>query len=142
MSENTSLSIGFIILVGTFLIALFKFFKEYKKSIVEDAEKREHEKREEEMRREQEKREEAEKREQSYNDIKTAFVQSLNSVNESVLKLNFKTDQICNTTNETRTDLKSMKNDIEEVKSKQIRNEMQIEALWRKVDELNGLLND
>ena len=52
---------------------------------------------------------------------------------ENRVKVNVKLDQICQTTNETRTDIKSIKSEIDEIKKVQIMHSMQIEELQKKV---------
>lgn len=57
---------------------------------------------------------------------------------EQDIKVNMKLDEICRTTNETRSDIKSMKNEIKDVREEQIKQKMQIEALWKDVDVLKS----
>lgn len=57
---------------------------------------------------------------------------------ENTVRVNLKLDEICRTTNETRADIKSMRNDINDIQEEQIKQKMQIEALWKEVDVLNG----
>lgn len=52
---------------------------------------------------------------------------------ENIVKINMKLDEICRTTNETRSDIKSMKNDIRDVQEEQIKQKVRIDALWEKM---------
>lgn len=67
---------------------------------------------------------------------------TLEDIKESILKLNFKSDQICSTTNETRTDIKSIKKDVDSVREDLIIQKQEVKALWRRVDEINKLLKN
>ena len=57
---------------------------------------------------------------------------------ENTVKINMKLDEICRTTNETRSDIKSMKNDIRDIQEEQIKQKMQLDALWKEVDALKA----
>ena len=39
----------------------------------------------------------------------------MNGIRESLLKVNMKLDQVCSTTNETRTDIKSLNKDMQDI---------------------------
>lgn len=51
---------------------------------------------------------------------------------ENRVKVNVKLDQICQTTNETRTDIKSVRNEIDELKRIQAIHSVKIEELYKK----------
>lgn len=53
-----------------------------------------------------------------------------------LIKANVKLEQICATTSETRADIKSMNNQIERINETQIKQGMEIKALWKRVDQL------
>lgn len=53
-----------------------------------------------------------------------------------LIKANVKLEQICATTSETRADIKSMNNQIEKINETQIKQGMEIKALWKRVDQL------
>ena len=55
---------------------------------------------------------------------------------EQNIKMNLKLDQICSTTNETRSDIKSINTQIKDIVEKQIRQEQEIKAIWKRIDEL------
>ena len=110
MNSDSTITISLIIAIVGCLIGVYGFFQSYKKSIKQDDEELD-----------------------KHFDVLNS---SINSLNESVLKLNFKTDQICSTTNETRTDLKAMKNDIDNLRETQVKHGMNINAMWKLIDEL------
>ncbi|MBQ0079708.1 MAG: hypothetical protein KBS66_07465 [Eubacterium sp.] len=58
------------------------------------------------------------------------------SLKEGILKCNLKLDQICSTTNETRSDIKSMNNKIQDIDSRVLILENDAKAMWRRIDEL------
>lgn len=53
---------------------------------------------------------------------------TLTSIKEGLLKANMKLDQVCATTNETRSDIKSVKNDITELDRRVVALETQVHA--------------
>lgn len=55
---------------------------------------------------------------------------------EQLLKANMKLDQICSTTNETRADIKAINNQIKDITEEQIKQRLEIKAIWKKIDEL------
>lgn len=57
--------------------------------------------------------------------------QELSGIKESILKANMKLDQVCATTNETRSDIKSMNRDIAEI-------ERRVSLLENKVEAMKG----
>lgn len=53
---------------------------------------------------------------------------------ENTVTVNLKLDEICRTTNDIRSDIKSVKNDIKDIQQEQIRQKLQIELLWKDVN--------
>lgn len=64
----------------------------------------------------------------------------IKSDNEGLLKANMKLDQICATTNETRSDIKSINSQIKDITEEQIKQRMEISTMWKRVDELKEKL--
>lgn len=62
--------------------------------------------------------------------------QKIESIKESLLKANLKLDQVCATTNETRSDIKSMKDDMSKVEKRVTVLEENVKAAWLRIDEL------
>lgn len=62
----------------------------------------------------------------------------IKSDNEALIKANMKLDQICATTNETRSDIKSINSQIKEITEQQIIQGQQIKELWRHINKLEG----
>lgn len=112
MNSETTITIGLVIAVIGCLIGIWNFFKAYKENVTKDVKSND----------------------SHFEEIN----QNIKTLTESVLKLNFKSDQICATTNETRTDLKSMRNDIEDIREKQIRHDMEIKAIWKRLESIDG----
>lgn len=54
-----------------------------------------------------------------------------------LIKANVKLEQICATTSETRSDIKAMNNQIEKINEIQIRQGMEIKAIWKRIDAMN-----
>lgn len=61
---------------------------------------------------------------------------TLSSIREGLLKANLKLDQVCTTTNETRSDIKSVKNDITDLDRRVVTLETQIHTLDEKTKEM------
>lgn len=55
-------------------------------------------------------------------------------IKESLLKVNMKLDQVCTTTQETRTDIKSMQNQFTEMDKRVVILERDLKTLWNKFD--------
>lgn len=55
---------------------------------------------------------------------------------KELLKANIKLEQICATTNETRADIKSMNTQIDKINEAQIKQGMEIKAIWKNIDQL------
>lgn len=66
----------------------------------------------------------------------------LDSMNESILKANMKLDQVCATTNETRTDIKSLNKDIAEIDRRVTIVERDVKTAFRTIDEIKEAIND
>lgn len=49
-----------------------------------------------------------------------------------------KLDQICSTTNETRSDIKSINNQIKDIVEEQIIQRQEIKAIWKRIDEIKN----
>lgn len=66
----------------------------------------------------------------------TEELQKINDINTSLLKVNLKLDQVCSTTNETRTDIKSMRDDMGKIEKRVTVLEENVKAAWVRIDEL------
>lgn len=66
----------------------------------------------------------------------TEELQKISDINTSLLKVNLKLDQVCATTNETRTDIKSMRDDMAKVDKRVTVLEKTMETVWVRIDEL------
>lgn len=60
----------------------------------------------------------------------------LASLREGIFKANMKLDQVCATTNETRTDIKSLNNSINEIDKRVIVVERDLKTAFMRIDEL------
>ena len=65
-----------------------------------------------------------------------------NSDLKEQMKVSVKLDTICNTTNETRSDIKSINQQINSLIEKQALQEQEIKIAWRKIDEHSDKLNE
>lgn len=65
----------------------------------------------------------------------TADVMQLDPIKESLIKCNTKLDQICNTTNETRTDIKSMDAKIQDIDKRTFLLEHDMAIVFKKLEE-------
>ena len=63
-------------------------------------------------------------------------VQQMQSIKESLIKVNMKLDQLCTTTAETRTDIKAMNEYINTVEKRVAVLEENMRAVWVRIDEL------
>ena len=61
---------------------------------------------------------------------------AMNGIKESLLKVNMKLDQVCSTTNETRTDIKSLNKDIQSLSVRVAVVERDLETAFHKIDEI------
>ncbi len=53
-----------------------------------------------------------------------------------LMKANIKLEQICSVTNETRADIKAMNGQIEKINQEQIKQRLEINTIWKRIDEL------
>ena len=59
-------------------------------------------------------------------------------IKESLLKVNMKLDQVCSTTNETRSDIKSMNREIKEMDTRVVVLERDMKTAFNNIEELKG----
>lgn len=57
-------------------------------------------------------------------------------IKESLLKVNMKLDQVCSTTNETRSDIKSMNREIKEMDTRVVVLERDMKTAFNNIEEL------
>lgn len=72
-------------------------------------------------------------------DSKTSAVENvmqLDPIKEALIKCNTKLDQICNTTNETRTDIKAMDLRIQDIDKRTSILERDVTVAFKRIDEL------
>lgn len=62
-------------------------------------------------------------------------VQQMQSIKESLIKVNMKLDQVCTTTNETRSDIKAMNEYVNTVEKRVSILEENMKAAWVRIDE-------
>lgn len=55
---------------------------------------------------------------------------------DGIIKANMKLDEVCQTTRETRLDIKAMESKIDELAKKQVEHEQRLRAVEKKVEEL------
>ena len=110
MSTSTTVDISLIIAVIGCVIGIFSWYKGQKKD--------------------------AQAEEQRFTNMSSAMKDSLSGIKESVLKLNMKTDQICVTTNETRSDIKAMTQRIDEVEKELAVQKRDLVTAFNKIDEI------
>lgn len=63
-------------------------------------------------------------------------------IKESLLKANMKLDQVCATTNETRSDIKSLNKDIGDIDRRVTIVERDMKTAFNAIDELKGKVNE
>ena len=61
---------------------------------------------------------------------------TIHGIKESLLKVNMKLDQVCSTTNETRSDIKSLNKDIKGLDIRIAIVERDLKTVFRELDEL------
>jgi len=66
----------------------------------------------------------------------------IDDIKESLLKANMKLDQVCATTNETRSDIKSMNEYLNAVEKRVSIIENTIDTIWVRIDELKTRVNN
>lgn len=60
----------------------------------------------------------------------------MDGIRESLLKANMKLDQVCSTTNETRTDIKSLNKDLQNLSVRVTVVERDLKTVFHEIDEL------
>lgn len=66
----------------------------------------------------------------------------MHDIDRSLTKVNTKLDQLCNTTVETRADIKAMSQNMSLVERRVTIIETQLETVWKRIDELKEQKND
>ena len=61
---------------------------------------------------------------------------------QGVLKPNMELDQICATTNETRSDIKAINSQIQALTERQIKTESEIRTIWKRIDEIRDEIKE
>lgn len=77
---------------------------------------------------------------ESTTDIK-AEESRFEGINQGLLKANMKLDQVCATTNETRSDIKSLNKDIVAIERRLTIVERDLKTAWNNIDELKEKVN-
>ena len=62
----------------------------------------------------------------------------MHGIRESLLKVNMKLDQVCSTTNETRTDIKSLNKDMQNMSIRVSVLERDLKTAFNQIDELRA----
>lgn len=110
MNPDTTITIGCIIAVIGCGITIWNFFQSYKRSI-----------KQEEMDRD--------KASDSLKEGISELSGNVKELNTSVLKMNFKTDSMCDQVTNISVSIAAMKNDISGLQKEQIRHDMRLQAL-------------
>lgn len=63
---------------------------------------------------------------------------AMNGIKESLLKVNMKLDQVCSTTNETRTDIKSLNKDMKDIDVRLVIVERDLKTAFHQIDEMKN----
>ena len=74
-------------------------------------------------------------------DQKTEYTeesQKIETIKESLIKANMKLDQVCATTNETRSDIKAMNEYMSSVEKRVSILENTLQTVWMRIDELKA----
>lgn len=66
----------------------------------------------------------------------------LDGIKESLLKANMKLDQVCATTNETRTDIKSLNKDLANLEKEVVVVKRDLKTAFTRIDELRDMINN
>lgn len=66
----------------------------------------------------------------------------LDGIKESLLKANMKLDQVCATTNETRTDIKALNKDLAALEKEVVVLKRDLETAFVRIDELRDKLSE
>lgn len=64
---------------------------------------------------------------------------AMNGIKESLLKVNMKLDQVCSTTNETRTDIKSLNKDMKDIDVRLVIVERDLKNAFHQIDEMKKM---
>lgn len=110
MTPDTTITLGCIIAIIGCGITLWNFFQSYKRSIKQD-----------EM-----------DRDKASDGLKEGISElsgNVRELNTSVLKMNFKTDSMCDQVTNISVSIAAMKNDISGLREEQIRHDMRLQAL-------------
>lgn len=110
MNPDTTITIGCIIAVIGCGITIWNFFQSYKRSIKEDAN-------------------DMNKSQMGLKDDIQELSGNVKELNTSVLKMNFKTDSMCDQVTNISVSIAAMKNDISGLREEQIRHDMRLQAL-------------
>ena len=65
----------------------------------------------------------------------------MNTISESLIKANMKLDQVCSTTNETRTDIKSLNKDIQNMDVRIVALEKDMKTVFGSITEIKERLD-
>lgn len=65
----------------------------------------------------------------------------LDGIKEGLLKANMKLDQVCATTNETRTDIKALNKDIANLEKEVVVLKRDLKTAFSRIDELRNMIN-
>ena len=66
----------------------------------------------------------------------------LDGIKESLLKANMKLDQVCATTNETRTDIKSLNKDLANLEKEVVVVKRDLKTAFTRIDELRDMIKN
>lgn len=112
MALDTQVTISFIFSMVTCLVALYTIWSNSKKDTKIDT------------------RESLEAQRKS--------LEAQREVAEGTLKANIKLDELCNTTRETRLDIRTLSNKIDEIKEKQIEHEIRLKTVEQDLKDLHN----
>jgi len=66
----------------------------------------------------------------------------IDGIKESLLKANMKLDTVCATTNETRTDIKAMNENMHLIDKRVTKIENDMKTVWIRIDEIRGVRHE
>lgn len=66
----------------------------------------------------------------------------MHDIDRSLTKVNTKLDQLCNTTVETRADIKAMSQNLSEMERRVTIIETQLATVWKRIDELKAATHE
>ena len=110
MDATTTITLGFAVAIVGCFISVWNFFRTYKKAIKEDEN-------------------EIVQFNSGLREDVRGLSDNVKDLNTSILKLNFKTDSMCNQMTDISLTIQGMKTDLDGLKEKQIRMEARLEAL-------------